>query len=130
MSYCRFSSDDFQCDVYVYDSEEGIVTHVARARRVVDTSTLPALNGNDVDAILRRHRELMRQFDDESIPIVPIGLSEDGKSFVDDTPGEAADRLETLRAMGYRVPQHAIDVLREEHVQTMSFISTSNKKEF
>lgn len=31
-----------------------------------------------------------------------------------DTPGEAAERLMELRAMGVSVPQHAIDALRVE----------------
>jgi hypothetical protein len=37
-----------------------------------------------------------------------------GRSFNDETPGECADRLESLRAAGFNVPQYAIDELREE----------------
>lgn len=48
------------------------------------------------------------------IPAKPIGLPHDGEDFDDDTPDECADRLEHLRALGYRVPQYAIDALREE----------------
>lgn len=28
MSYCRWSSDDFKSDVYVYESQAGWITHV------------------------------------------------------------------------------------------------------
>ena len=34
MSYCRWSSDDFQCDVYVFGSDTGFETYVARGRYV------------------------------------------------------------------------------------------------
>ena len=43
-----------------------------------------------------------------------IGLPEDGETFNDATAGDCADRLEYLRALGYQVPQYAIDALREE----------------
>ena len=37
MSYCRFSSEDFSCDVYVYDDAMGGTTvHVAGNRYVGD----------------------------------------------------------------------------------------------
>ncbi len=48
------------------------------------------------------------------IPLRPIGLPFDGKSFNDDTAAQCADRLSWLRAMGYSVPQYAIDTLRDE----------------
>ena len=35
-------------------------------------------------------------------------------AFSDPTPSDCADRLEGLRAKGYRVPQYAIDRLRRE----------------
>jgi hypothetical protein len=34
MSYCRFSSDNWKSDVYVYEADEGWVTHVAARRRM------------------------------------------------------------------------------------------------
>lgn len=32
MSVCRWSSDDFRCDLYVYSAEEGYACHVATMR--------------------------------------------------------------------------------------------------
>ena len=32
MSYCRFSSDGFQCDLYCYEGADGYYTHVASKR--------------------------------------------------------------------------------------------------
>jgi hypothetical protein len=41
MSYCRFSTDNFNSDVYVYESEQGYVVHIAENRYVFDRSLLP-----------------------------------------------------------------------------------------
>ena len=112
MSYCRWSSDDFQCDVYVYaDVAGGYTTHIASHRPVIDRSTLPALDGT-TEAWLARHAAVMDLLDDADS--VPIGGEYDGETFNDPTPAEAADRLEALRAAGYVVPQYAIDDLRDE----------------
>jgi hypothetical protein len=118
MSYCRWSSDDFQCDVYVYESAHGWETHVAGQRPVLDVAALPPAPSRtpdgqfDVAAWMVRHHAVMAQLD--GCERRPIGLPHDGESFTDATPGECADRLEALRALGYNVPQGAIDALREE----------------
>ena len=66
MSYRRWSSDDFQCDVYVYESVAGgFVTHVA-ANRVVFKDELPALvpfEPEYVDQFLARHNQVMAMVD-------------------------------------------------------------------
>lgn len=41
MSYCRWSSDDFQCDVYCYEADEGFIIHVAVSRPVLKDGDLP-----------------------------------------------------------------------------------------
>lgn len=51
------------------------------------------------------------------IPLRPIGLPHDGDQFNHDTPGECADWLLELRALGYFVPQYAIDALQAEAAQ-------------
>ena len=113
MSYCRFSSDDFQCDVYVYeDCAGGWTTHVA-GRRHVFKEPLPAdVPLENKEAWVKRHARVMELID--SAELVDIGLQFDGETFNDPTPGECADRLEMLRAAGYNVPQYAIDQLRDE----------------
>jgi hypothetical protein len=115
VSYCRWSSNDFDCDVYVYAHVDGgWRTHVAARRHVVDRAGLPPVDGDDLDAAwFARLREVMRRM--KGAPLEPIGLPHDGADFTDPTPGACADRLESLRALGYRVPQFAIDALREEH---------------
>jgi hypothetical protein len=44
----------------------------------------------------------------------PIDHPEARANFTHETPGECADNLERLQGEGFRIPQHAIDALREE----------------
>lgn len=141
MSYCRWSSMNWRCDVYVYeDCSGGWTTHVAGKRRRIQPipnlpiDLLPRLGGewdentHKVRYPSRWHwlaakiiygfatfwynRVHMASL--KLIPLRPIGLPNDGECFNDPTPGECAARLEQLRVAGYIVPQRAIDALREE----------------
>jgi hypothetical protein len=84
MSYCRFSSDDWKSDIYCCETVDDTFMVVIAEVRI---------NGAER---------------------TPIGLPHDGESRVYKTAGECANGLEALRALGYHVPQHAIDRLREE----------------
>ena len=111
MSYCRFSSEGFQCDVYVYESNEGWITHVASRRRA---TRAPELDWS-TQALWEQTQAAQRAFlDDPANPSLPIGLSNDGMTFRDATPGDCAAQLIRLKTMGYHVPQYAIDGLLEE----------------
>lgn len=113
MSYCRFSSDDFKCDVYCYESDSGFITHVAN-NRICCNYTLPSvvpLDAEHLDEYVERQQIVMELV--EKSDRVPIGLPYDGKTFSDATAAEAADRLQSLKDIGYCVPQYAIDALRE-----------------
>jgi len=117
MSYCRFSSDDFKCDVYCYAScYGGYVTHVAGKRHVGATPIpeLPEFGTDEASqqAWLAAYQAQRAWLD--AAELKPIGLSLDGEDFHDDTAAAAADRLEQIRAAGYYVPQYAIDDLRSE----------------
>lgn len=115
MSYCRWSSDDFQCDVYVYEHVSGgFAVHVA-GNRVVFTEPLPEvvpLEKENLNAFMVRHQKVMAMVD--ASERIPIGLPHDGKEFFEGSAAACADRLESLMGIGYRVPQCAIDALREE----------------
>lgn len=113
MSYCRWSSDDFQCDVYVYeDCAGGWTTHVAGRKHVLTKKLPPHVDMSDIKKWMERDKKVSRIL--EKSKLVQIGLPYDGETFNDPTPGECADRLESLREIGYRVPQYAIDALIEE----------------
>ena len=111
MSYCRWSSDGFQCDVYVYESADGWITHVAAKRRA---ARAPELNWSTQERWTQTHAAQRAFLDDPNNPSLPIGLSEDGKTFCDESPAACAAQLLRLREIGYQVPQDAIDALQEE----------------
>lgn len=117
MSYCRWSSDGYNCDLYVYESDAGWMTHVAGRRRVSDQPrpvppVATDLPGVDIDNWLAWWKAIHAWCD--AAKLEPIGLVCDGQTFVDDTPGDCADRLVWLKGLGYIVPQYAIDELRQE----------------
>lgn len=115
MAYCRFSSDDFRSDVYVYESESGWVTDVASVRYTIDPSALPPpvpLTPDMADAWLARHQVVMGLVADAAV--APIGLSHDGAHFLDRTPGACAARLRGLTTAGYRVPEGVVEALDGE----------------
>lgn len=129
MSYCRFSSDDYQCDVYVWADVDGTWrTEVASRRHVFhDDPTLPppmpslsrdAARADHVvfaTALVARHATITAILRDETKwSWLDLPAPDGGTSYSHDTPGECADNLLRLRAAGFNVPQAAIDLLREE----------------
>lgn len=117
MSYCRWSSDNFSCDVYVYeDCGGGWTTHVAGNKAIGEIPKVPILIHPLTDDAIQEYlaAEATQSAFLETCERAPIGLPHDGESFNDGSPSECAMRLERLRDMGYNVPQYAIDALREE----------------
>lgn len=120
MSYARFSSDDFRSDVYVYESEEGFIIHVASKRaNITDAqyATLPPdpaglLTDEDIRAFLRRNQALSQLLEDAGH--TPIDHDLAGETFVLETPGDTADRLEELLKEGFVVPPGTMTALQEE----------------
>lgn len=116
MSYCRWSSNDFQCDLYIYeDVKGGFTTHVA-GNRVIYKVDLPEpiqLTKDNAAEWAERHRKIMALLDDpDCIERVPIDDENAGETFNDETAGECADRVESLIALGYRVPDYVVKDLR------------------
>lgn len=114
MSYCRFSSNDFQCDVYVYESNQGFVTHVAASRFDVAPDEFPpqlAADANPVDFV-NRHLEVQAIL--EAAETLPIDSPHAGQTYLSATPGECAALLRKLAEDGFQVPQRAIDALTDE----------------
>ncbi|HEX7324318.1 MAG TPA: hypothetical protein VF292_03050 [Rhodanobacteraceae bacterium] len=114
MSYARFSSDDYQCDVYVYESVDGWVTHTALRRYVLDGLLPPPVPFDEghLQAFIERQVKVSAIVEHAQQTL--IELPNAGESFRDPTPLACAQRLERLKAIGFRVPQYAIDALRDE----------------
>lgn len=131
MSYCRWSSNDYTCDVYVYGSVGDFwATHVA-ARRWVSTTELPEpvdlVPGDEASfkAWYERHRAVLDRHGDPDhgywLDLVehvgPGGADDVGASFEHDTPGGCADNLQRLADLGLNVPEQVITDLREEQYE-------------
>ena len=114
MSYCRWSSDDYQCDIYAYEGHEGFVVHVASNRRTPAEPFPEWVSYREAgfEAWIAREQCVVEMM--KATPSKPIGLPHDGESFSFDTAGECADQLVRLKEIGYNVPQYAIDALRED----------------
>jgi len=110
MSYCRFSSDDWKSDVYVYESQEGYVCRVASNRILGDIP--PLLDDMQSPYYWVRHKEQL-DFVSEA-PRVPIGGDHDGEDFVTCDLAHLRDKLRELVAAGYHVPAYVFEMIEEE----------------
>jgi len=122
MSYCRWSSDNGYCDVYVYeDVSGGWTTHVAGKRRppgrpdgylAIIEAQFRDEGELDTGACVKAQKQQGKW--DEENELIDISHPEAGASFNHPEPGECAANLERLKAEGFQVPQYAIDGLRED----------------
>lgn len=112
MSYCRWSCDDYKCDVYCYEDCGGFF-YVGVADVNYDfKEPLPDKLSLGDEGWLERHNKVLDMC--ENADKKPIGLSRDGESFKVKTAAETAEMLESLKAEGYNVPDYAIEALKEE----------------
>lgn len=115
MSYCRFSTNDFQCDLYCYAHVHGgYATHVAQNRLVfVDPLPPPIqLSESEIGAYMERHRKVMAMV--ERAPREIISLPHAGETFMDATAEDWLHRLQLLRMLGYIFPDDVIEAAHEE----------------
>lgn len=131
MSYCRWSSDDWQCDVYVYaDANGGWTCHVADRRRIFDETypggfgfpgLRPGSPGYDLAwqaFMVNRnacHRWMDAHADDEKSWLDLSEISTyAGTHHNTNEPGEMAELLVLIKQDGLNVPDYAIAALLEE----------------
>lgn len=118
MSYCRWSSDDYQCDLYVYEGLDGWMIHIAGRRWVLAEAPPEPIPPTElttaagVERLIDRDQQLMAILSRSHL--APIGLPHDGQTLIADSPGECADLLAVLAAEGYRLPNWVIGDLRAE----------------
>ena len=112
MSYCRWSTDDFRCDVYVYESKNGYEINIAALRHRLTDAELPPPVPFDTNNLMPWFRRMDTVSDlIRRTKRYPIGLPFDGESFCEPSPKDAAVRLQEIKGAGYNVPQDVIDVL-------------------
>jgi len=119
MSYSRWSDDDFQCDVYVYQSSGDDRYDVAvRGSKVIWDVELPPVEELTIESADRwasRTSTIIRWLEDATKwHSEPIELEQDQWLRIFDTPGGAADWLDELVSKGVRVPEDVIPTLRKE----------------
>ncbi len=113
MSYCRWSTDDHMCDLYVYDSVSGgIAIHVAGNRLIYKEPLPGAVSHLDIDAFMARHAKVNQMIDEADR--VNIDLPYSGESWDGLSNKEAIELLIELRQLGYRFPEHVIGMIQEE----------------
>ena len=123
MSYCRWSSDNWMCDLYCYeDVSGGWTTHVAGRKR--ETAPPDDRFGDFCDGKISAEEfaELHKvQMDAlEAIPLVEITLPHAGETFNDPTLADFRARLLMLRAAGYNFPDYVIEEIDAEMKSTES----------
>jgi len=100
MSYCRWSSDNWRCDLYCYeDVNGGITTHVACKSVSIDEWT-------------KAHKKQMEFL--HTAKSEKIGLSYDGETFNDPDYESFLKRLLHLREVGYNFPDWVIEEVEED----------------
>lgn len=104
MSLCRFSDNNFKCDIYCYeDVKGGFTTHVAAARY---KKGIPHIG---LGQTLNEQIELLRKCE-----MTNIELPCAGKIFHDTTIKGVLKRLVRLKKLGYRFPVRVIRDLQRE----------------
>lgn len=113
MSYCRFSSDNFSCDAYVYEYYYGGWTiNLAESRIVGDIPKVPSYLECGIDEYMDAHKKQMEFI--KTAKHEPIELPYSGETFNYGTAKECAEQLKYLVQIGYIIPKYAIDALMEE----------------
>jgi len=106
MSYCRFSSDDFKSDFYIFESEKKWEVVVASSR--VDDSFYSLQPENVAET-----KEYWAKGESPPWIILLEGpFAGTAKAF--DSPGEAADWAEMVAEHGFHLPSKAVERLRSD----------------
>lgn len=98
MAFCRYSSNNWMCDIYMYSCETGYVIRVASLRLKHEP---PVIDAKDDIKLLELQIKKQNKFL-ETAEMSRIGLKYDGKVFYDLSCNEALDTLKMLHDEGYR----------------------------
>lgn len=113
MALCRFS--DFQCDLYIYESERGIECYVATQRYENEPEPPafpPGVDTAQWDLFWRDYQAYKAEI--EAARLAPIGLPADGTGETFGDWGQVLAHVLHLRSLGYQVPDWVINSIKEE----------------
>lgn len=112
MSYCRFSTDDFRCDLYCWESTDGTWDiAVAGSRLVGDVPKSPDFRDSP-EVFMAAHAAQSAFID--SAEREDITLPHAGALFREPTLEAFRDRLLALRELGYYFPNYVLEDVAEE----------------
>jgi len=120
MAYCRWSSDDYQCDVYCYeDVSESWITHVANRRYVFKEPLPPPVDfDKNPEGWFARHKQIRSLLDGSTM--VEILLPYAGETFEDASLADMIVTLQRLKDTGYRIPDWVFEDMRQELQQALN----------
>lgn len=114
MSYCRFSSDNWTSDLYIWMGFSGVEVVVAHSRYIFDANyPMPTFDPLDEEFDYKAYNELYTLAMDHK-DTLRIQLPYAGEMFAYDTGKEAAEFVRELSELGYHVPDGVIEALEEE----------------
>ena len=114
MAYCRWSSDNWNSDVYAYEAPNNeYAVHVASVRYPTDPPC-PDLDWTTSARLTATYREQKEWLTRAQARMTRIGLPHDGQTFVHRSVADLHGRLLALKTMGYRVPESALLWTAEE----------------
>ena len=102
MSYCRWSTNDFNCDLYVYQAEDGYVIHVAGNRVVGTVPPVPDILETNAEEWVEAYNKQSEFLEEASRE--PIALRYVGESFYKLTKEACIEKIKELRKLGYIMP--------------------------
>ena len=134
MSYCRWSSDDWQCDLYCYeDVSGGWTTHIAGRKPigVPRESPFPVdVPEHEKEAAIKAwvdsHNAAMKFL--ETAEYRDITLPHAGDTFNDPTLEAFKERLLYLRSLGYRFPDYVLETVEQEIADAPTPPETGNQR--
>ena len=112
MSWCRFSSDSYRCDLYVYETEHDVVANVAAFRKKLgDGARFP-----DLSLPPEAFADACAKFFDalRDAETVPIGGPFDGDFREFGDFAEARKFVSECIDAGYRAPANLLSDMLEE----------------
>lgn len=113
MSYCRWSSDNWKCDLYCYaDTAGGYTTRVAGRKYVGEIPEVPDILTTLSKVWLTAYKAQQEAL--EKCELLAIGLAEDGKIFSDPDLASFLKRVKWLNGLGYHVPNYVIEDIQKE----------------